>query len=194
MKRLLHILILVFVISYPGVAILYAETSVASSVSAKVGSASSVETYKDANVLFESNLPFTQLDPTSEYNYPDGRRENDGKSDIGFVIISNTNETWYVKIRAVDVTGDLAGSGRLYAYMGQPTDRNTNGNSEGTLTMPKDWFKIPTTDITLYTSAGSDNNNVPFGTLITLSFRVDGTGLKPGPYVTSIAYTMTTNP
>lgn len=193
----IFLLILVFITGYMGAGGLSAAraaTTITSDVNASVNITKSFEFYTDPNVLFKESIPFTNVNPESRYNYPDGRAENDGKSDIGLVVIANSNTTWYLKIKAVDAAGDLVSKGNLAVYMGQPINRNTGGTSDGTLGQPKDWFIISAIYHTLYTSAGADNNNTPFGTLITLSFKVDGSGLKPGPHVAVITYTLTDSP
>lgn len=170
------------------------KTVISQNISASVSSSSSCEFYSDANVLYGTSLPFSNINPESQYNYPDGRSENDGKSDVGLVIISNTSEVWYFKIRGTDVSGNLIGGGKIAVYVGQPVNRNTGTAADGTLGQPKDWFTISSKDHTIYTSGITDKSNAPFGTLITLSFKVDGSGLQPGPHVASITYTMTTTP
>ena len=197
MKSVISILILSFAIAcleiaapFPAVAVY----TISQTVNASVKSSNSLEFYTDANVLYGSSIPFTDIDPESQYNYPDGRAENDGKSDVGLVMISNSNEVWYFKIRGTDVSGNLISGGNIAVYVGQPINRNTGTATDGTLGQPKDWFTIMTRDHTIYTSGATDKNNVPFGTLVTLSFKVDGSGLQPGPHMAAITYTMTTTP
>lgn len=197
MKKFISVLIMIgaiVAVTASAFAAAPASQSKASNVSATVGQKFSLEFYNDAKVLFNTAIPFTTVDPAKAYNYPDGRVESDGKSDIGLVATSNYSSTWYLKIQATDTANSLAGAGKIYLYMSQPIDRNSSGPASGSLGQGVAWYQIPTSTHTLYTSGAGDTTNTPFGTLTTLSFRIDGVGLSPGSYGTTFTYTMTTTP
>ncbi len=196
MKKLAGILIMamVIVLAAASAFAVPVDQTKASSVTASVGNVFSLAFYNDTNVIYNTSIPFGSINPSSQFNYPVGRAEFDGKSDIGLVVTTNFDLPWYLKIQPTDTTGNLAGAGKLAIYMAQPINRNTGGSASGGLGQGVDWFTLPASSHTLYSSAGSDNNNTPFGVLAALSFKVDGTGLATGDYATTVTYTLTTTP
>ena len=103
------------------------------------------------------------------------------------IIRSNAGNTWYFKMN-VNAASTLAG--KLAAFMGPPTNRNTGLASDGTRTNT-DWFVIPTTAATEYTAGDLDKTNTPFGTLITMSYKINGGGMAQGDYTATVTYTLT---
>ena len=194
MKKLVGMLFLTIIICLVAASAFAVDQTKTSTVSATVGNIFSLAFYNDANVVYNTSIPFSVVDPSSQYNYADGRAELDGKSDIGLVVITNFDLSWFLKIQPTDTTGNLSGAGKIGIYMSQPINRNTGGLASGALGQGEAWFTLPVSSHTLYSSAGADNNNTPFGTLATLNFKVDGTGLAPGAYATSVTYTLTTTP
>lgn len=161
-----------------------------SAVSATVASEFSLAFYSDANIVHGATVPFGVIDPAATDNLPSGRTSGDGLSDVGLLCTSNAGNTWYLKI---DVNGLSPLAGKLDCYMGQPWDRNVGGPASGGLTYG-DWFTIATAPETVYTAGAGDVVNTPFGTLATLSLRLDGTGLTDGAYSATVTYTLTETP
>jgi len=164
---------------------------------ASIGTTFKVQYYTpDANVLYTDTIPFTNIDPSKGYALPDRRSDNDGKSDVGLYCISSDNTTWYLKITISG--GNLPGN-KLKYWCSQPyiwngtssvkTDGAVNPN-------PPAWTPIPAgSAATIYTSGSNDTANAPWGTLVTLSFQVDTTGLVANtPYAVQVTYTMSTTP
>ncbi|NQU95612.1 MAG: hypothetical protein HQ549_05225 [Candidatus Omnitrophica bacterium] len=181
-------MVMLFAIAIAG-ASYAADQTLNSNVTASVGSIFSMAFYTDANVLYSTAIPFSTVDPSSAYNYADGRAQDDGKSDVGLTIKSNQGNPWYLKI-AMNAASPLLT--KLAGNMGQPTNRNwgtpaDGGRTYGDLT----WFDLTGAAVTLYTAGTADETNTPEGTLATLSFKVDGSGLAPGPYTGTITYTLT---
>lgn len=194
MKKLVGMLLLAIAICLVAASAFAVDQTRTSTVSATVGNIFSLAFYNDTNVVYNTSIPFSAVDPSSQYNYADGRAESDGKSDIGLVVITNFNLPWFLKVQPTDTTGNLSGAGKLGIYMSQPINRNTSGPASGGLGQGIAWFALPASSHTLYSSAGADNNNTPFGILATLNFKIDGTGLAPGAYATSVTYTLTATP
>ncbi|MFC1631341.1 hypothetical protein ACFL1I_00100 [Candidatus Omnitrophota bacterium] len=168
------------------------DQSLSTTVTGTVASIFSLEFYTDANVLYSSTVPFTSVDPGDQYNYPDGRAEDDGKSDVGLLVTSNQSTPWYLK---VGLTPGSELTSKLAYYMGQPYNRNWGTPSDGSIGHG-DWFNIPSNIApeTMYTAGTADQLNTPFGTLATLSFKIDGAGLSPGGKTVSVTYTLTQTP
>ena len=167
-----------------------ADQTLSSNVSATVGGVFSLEFYNDGNVLYNTSVPFSSVDPLNEYNYPDLRAEEDLKADIGLLVRSNQGSAWCLKI-GVNVGSNLLG--KLRYNMGQPTNRNWDGPADGGLAHdPEDWFVIPaqTSPEAMYTAGTGDQNNTPLGTLATLSYSLNGAGLAPGGHSATATYTL----
>jgi len=194
MKKLLVVLMATITIGCLIVNASYAaQLTQTSSVDVTVGTVFSLEFYNDANVLYNTVIPFGTIDATNAYNYPTGRAEGDLKSDVGLVVKTNRNESWVLKLN-VGAADTLLGS--LGAYFGQPTNRNTNPGTPALGTRPfgDNWFNIPGTATTIYTADASEKVNTPFGTLATLGFKIDGTVLSPGAKSATITYTLISTP
>jgi len=188
-KLVITAIAIIAVIAMTGEAFAADDQTLNSNVTATVGGIFSLEFYTDANVLYTTSVPFSSVDPTEEYNYPDNRGLNDGKSDIGLLVTSNQGAPWYLKI------GLSTGStllGKLRYFMGQPTNRNWDSPADGGLGH-EGWFVIPvqTGPETMYTAGTGDQNNTPYGTLATLSYSLDGSGLAPGGHSGTATYTLT---
>lgn len=166
------------------------DQTLASSVSADVAGEFSLAFFSDPSIVHGATIPFGSIDPTITDNLPTGRAQGDGKSDVGLLCTSNTGNTWYLKMH---VDGVSALAGKIDCYLGQPTDRNTGGPASGGLTYG-DWFTIQTAAETVYTAGAGDVVNTPFGTLASLSVRLDGTGLTDGGYSATVTYTLTETP
>ena len=169
------------------------DSSLTTNVTVTATGVFSMEFYTDANVIYSTAVPFSNVDPTKSLVYPNGRSEDDGKSDTGVACISNMGVPWYLKIQGVYSEGLFDGNAKY--YYSQPWDRNTNQQTDGTLAGSVEWTSIPTEASTIYTSGSVDTVNTPFGTLSTFSFGVDPRGLSAErTYTVSVTYTMTTAP
>ncbi|MBI5144378.1 MAG: hypothetical protein HZA30_04860 [Candidatus Omnitrophica bacterium] len=162
---------------------------------AAVSDVFSMDFYTDAKVLYTTNIPFTNIDPTKSMCYADGRQEYDGKADTGVVCRSNLNTTWYLKMSATAVSSPPFPMANFKYYMGQPWNRTLNVSADGTLSNAPDWYPAPTSPVVMYTAGTNDKSNLPYGTLATLSFSVNPEGLTSGyTYTISINYTLTVTP
>jgi len=170
-----------------------ATTSQTSSVSVGVQSVFSVEFYTDKNVIYTDVIPFTNVDPTKSVAYPDGRQENDGKSDTAVICRSNSGSVWYLKLHVIP-NPPLAAD-RIKYYIDQPYNRNTGGKADGALTKSAQWYSLSETPTAVYAAGFQDKSNLPFGTLAAFSFSLNPTGLDAGKsYSAAIVYTMSTSP
>lgn len=162
---------------------------------AAVSDVFSMDFYTDANVLYTTNIPFTNIDPTKTMCYADGRAEYDGKSDTGVVCRSNLNTTWYLKMSATPVSSPPFPMANFKYYMGQPWNRTLNQAADGSLASTPGWYPVPTSAVVMYTAGINDKSNLPNGTLVTLSFSVNPQGLASGyTYTVNINYTLTVTP
>ena len=59
------------------------DSSLSTTVNVTAASAFSMEFYTDQNVIYSTTVPFSNVDPTESLVYPNGRAEDDGKSDTG---------------------------------------------------------------------------------------------------------------
>ena len=162
-------------------------------ISGNVGSVFAMEFSRDPSSLYSFYIPFTDVDPRSEYNYAYGRAENDGKSDVGLIILTNQDLPWYLKIHVLgsDELRDNVG-----AYLGQPYNRNAlpdGAPTTGDRPFGDKWFDVENIPSTIYMADSSEFINTPFGTIATLSFKING-GVKPGNHYCNITYTLTTVP
>ncbi len=169
------------------------DSSVTTTVNVTATSIFSMEFYVDQNVVYSSTVPFSNVDPAQTFVYPDGRREDDGKSDTGVVCITNLGIPWYLKIQGTYSEG--LPEGCIKYYYSQPWDRNTGYQTGGALAFNEEWRPLPQGAITIYGSGSEDTINTPWGTLSTFSFAVDPRGLSSERiYTVSVTYTMTTAP
>ena len=147
----------------------------------------SIEFYQDANVLYTTNIPFTNIDPARSLCYADGRSEYDGKSDTGVLCRSNLDAIWYLKMDANTSTPSFPLANFKY-YMGQPWNRNTGQSADGTLAQSPDWYSVPPSPVVTYTAGTQDKNNSALGTLATLSYAVNPATLYSGvSYIINIS-------
>jgi len=169
------------------------ESTKATNINILVSNVFSMEFYTDNNVIYRDTVPFTNIDPNKSLVYPDGRSENDGKSDTAIVCRSNAGAAWFFKIHVVanpPLTAD-----KIKYYVSQPYDRNTGGQSDGSLTQSAQWYPMSDKPTTIFTSGAHDQSNLPFGTLIAFNFAINPSGLNTGAaYSASVIYSMTTSP
>jgi len=194
-KQILLSLIIVWAMLLPAPAV-HADTATAmATIQAGVSDIFSIEFYIDGNVLYNTNIPFTLIDPTKQMCYADSRREYDGKSDTGVLCRTNMNVPWYLKMSVANASAPALPLGNFKFYMGQPWNRTLNKSADGQLTYSPNWTAVPTAPTVIYTAGPSDKNNLPYGTLGTLSFSIYPQGLVAGStYRVNITYTITTSP
>lgn len=167
------------------------DKSLTTTVSVTTSVIFAMEFYTDEKVIYSTTVPFSNIDPSQSMAYPNGREEDDGKSDTGVVCISNVGEPWYLKIQGTFSEGLPKNSVKY--YYSKPWNRNSGQESDGTLANNIEWRAVPDTPATLYASGAGDEINTPFGTLSTFSFAVDPRSLSSDQvYTVSITYTMTT--
>ena len=144
------------------------------------------------NILYMTNIPFTQIDPALSMCYSDGRTSDSSKSDTGVLIRTNKAIPWYLKMRAVAASSPLFPIETNFKYyMGQPYNRNTGAPSDGTLASSPAWTPVPISPMVVYSAGPSDMNNLPYGTITTLSFSVNPEGLPSATnYIIEITYTL----
>jgi len=164
-----------------------------SNVSISIQHVFAIEFYTDQNVLYSNVVPFTDVDPSKSIVYPDNRRENDGRSDVGVVCKSNLGGAWFLKIQ-LRPTGNFEPE-RLKYYVDQPYNRNTGQRADGALARSANWYPFSLNPTTVYIAGAADQSNLPFGTLATFSYSLNPAGLDAGKaYSAAITYTMTTSP
>ncbi len=168
-----------------------AEATLTSTLSASLQSVFSGEFYTDENVVYSDAVPFSEIDPTKTMVYPDGRTEDDGKSDTAIICRSNMGVVWYLKLHLTP-NAPLTAEKVKY-YISQPWNRNTGDRADGSLGNAEDWIPFNITPTTVYSAGATDQSNLPFGTLVTFSFSLLPQGLEYGQvYTASISYTLTT--
>ena len=154
----------------------------------------SLEFYQDANVLYTTSIPFTNMDATQTHIMADGRQSGDGKNDTGLLCRTNTGQTWYFK-----VSGNFQSlpQGNLKYYFGRPWNRSYNppwggAPADGTLqTDPPQWVNLPAATNAIYIAGPHDLSNLPGGTLCMFSFAMDPSGLDATTaYTCTITYTL----
>jgi len=177
--------------------ITFAGTTVSIELNATVGSGFRIEFYQPdgTHILYSDTIPFSSIDPTETFALPDGRVPGDNKSDVGIYCLSNDPATWYLKM---SITGGNIPDGKLKYYLSQPTlwDGTQSIVTDGRIFPdPPAWTPIPQgRDLTIYSSGSIDTINLPNGTLATLNFQLDPSGLNAGvSYSAVITYTMTTS-
>ena len=193
MKKILLSLILVLSVIFAGSYVYAAEAAQNSSVTVTVGSIFEASFF-DQNISYPTGGPltWTNVDPQSNLERPDGYTV--GQGDVGLVCITNTGDTWYVKLNLTTATLD----DKALFYLPQPTNRNLSSDSDGTLAYATPgagdaWPVIPDTATVVYTAGYNDTINSPFGTLLSFNFAIDPTGLTAGSsHNATITYTMTT--
>lgn len=169
------------------------DSTQSTTVSIGVQNVFSMEFYTDEKVIYRDTVPFSNVDPNKSLVYPDGRSENDGKSDTAVICKSNTGTRWYLKVHAI-VNPPLTPEKVRY-YVAQPYNRNTGGEADGALARSANWYSFSSTPNTIYTSGFSDSSNLPFGTLTTFNFSLIPSGLSAGQaYSATVVYSMTTTP
>lgn len=181
---LVGVLVLLFSVTAYG-----ADQSLNTTVNANVRPVFSLVFYNDANVLYNTNIPFSDVDPTNVSNLPDNRSQGDGKSDIGLLVTTNLGETWGLKIQ---MNQQSVLKNKIY-YKVDRTRGATGGVATGTVDSLTIWKAIPTTATLFYTSGHFDEINTPSGTLVTTSYKIDGTEMQAGNKTATITYTLTTH-
>lgn len=169
------------------------DSSQSSTISIAVQNIFAMEFYTDSNVLYRDVVPFTNVDPNKSIVYPDGRSENDGKSDTAVICKSNAGTRWYLKLHII--SNEPLTADKVRYYISQPFNRNTGGQADGALARSPQWYPFSATPDTIYVSGANDTSNLPFGTLTTFNFSLVPTGLSAGQaYSATVVYTMTTTP
>ncbi len=187
------ILFLLIALTFITTSISAIDTSKTTNITIAIENAFSMEFYTDQNVVYRDIVPFTNVDPSKSIVYPDGRAEFDGKSDVGVVCKSNAGTLWYFKIHAI--TNPPLTADKLQYYISQPYDRNTGAQADGTITQSPKWYPFSSTPTSVFTAGFHDMSNLPFGTLITINFALNPSGLNAGQaYSAAVVYTMTTAP
>ena len=185
--------ILAISICIAGVAVSTADSSKTSQVTITLQNSLSMEFYNDPNVLYSNVIPFTNVDPTKTVAYPDGRKENDGKSDTAVVCKSNVGGVWYLKLNVIanmPLTAD-----RIRCFIDQPWNRNTGQRADGSLSQTPQWYPLSDKPETVYTAGLQDKSNLPFGTLTSFNFALNPSGLEANQtYSAQIVYTLSTSP
>jgi len=173
-----------------------AVTTISVQATATLKSGFRIEFYQPdgEHILYSATVPFSKFDPSATFALPDGRAPYDGKSDVGVYCMSNDPVTWYLKM---SITAGTIPDGKLKYYLSQPTkwDGTQSVTTNGTIFPdPPEWTAIPKgTTKTIYRSGSNDTINSPFGTLATLNFQLDPSGLNAETtYSATITYTMTT--
>lgn len=162
----------------------------------------------DTNIVFPTGaLTFPAITGAESIVYPTTRAENDGKSDIGLLFLSNqannvTANRWVVRMRQ---SGNIAPDNLIVYVNGAAYNRNvTPSVNLGGVQQSVGWHKIETTDMLLYRADDNHLLTTPWGTLMTLSFAIipsgkftdnsvqicNGSPLAAGSYNASIVFTM----
>lgn len=148
-----------------------------------------------SSIMFSDLIPFSDIDPNKTFALPDGRTVGDGKSDIGIRCFSNDAATWYLKI---GMTAGNIPEGKLKYWVSQPYiwTGTASVQTDGTVIPdPPAWTPIAKGSTTpIYRSGPNDTVNMPLGTLITVSFQLDPSGMTKGTYTATITYTMAVVP
>jgi len=188
MKKLIGIIIMAMVI---GVAVnAYAATNISQSASASVAAVLSVE-FSTYGTFNNGSIPWTTVDPSSDYIRPTGSATT--RSDVALVCRYNGSAAnWYLKMRLT--TSNL--TGKIYRQIPQPNLRDpagtpTTGTVAGNTT---DYWVVPATDTTVYTSGSNDRINTPNGTFVGVNYALRPEGLQNGGagYSGTLYYTITT--
>lgn len=173
------------------------DKSVSTTASVTIGGAftASFKEPDGTHIMYSGTVPFTNIDPTKSYALPDQRSADDNKSDIGIVCVSADGKPWSLQI---GINGGNLPDNSLKYYVSQPyiwTGSDSIQTNGTVIPDPPAWTPIPTgTSTAIYKSGTNDSNNTPFGTLITISFQLDPTGLKSGAYTATVVYTMSSLP
>ena len=153
-----------------------------------------IEFYLDSKILYTTMIPFTQItDPSKTWAESDGRTLNSAKSDIGLLCRTNLGGPWYMKIEGA--ASELISVGQLKYGLWQPWNRTRNEFSDGEITGGADWHDMPTSAAVIYTAGPLELINTPYGTLLTFSFAINPSNLRPlQTYNCAIQYTMAASP
>lgn len=165
----------------------------------------------DTNIVFPTGaITFPAITGTETMVYPQGRSENDGKSDIGVLCLSNlannvTTNRWGLKMK---MTGNIPSDNIIVYIPEYAYNRNapTGSNTLGGIQRAKGWYKVETSDMLIYKADDNHLLTTQWGTLITFSFAVipsgkftdgarqvcDGQALAAGSYSASVIFTMAT--
>ena len=194
MKRILLTAVFLLAITAGGISSFAETRTVWATGSFDVPNVWSLESYTDPKVLYTTEVPFTNMDPTSTWVESDGRMQDSGKMDIGLLCRTNLGETWYMKIQGS--AGALVSIAGLKYGMWQPWDRTLNQPSDGEIAGGAGWHDMPTSPTIIYTAGINDENNTPFGTQCAFNFVISNAGkLDPSQvYNCAIQFTFTTTP
>ncbi|MFC1631342.1 hypothetical protein ACFL1I_00095 [Candidatus Omnitrophota bacterium] len=194
MKKNLIILFLLWVSLAPRVC--FAETvSVTASSAFSVAEVFTLEFYdrEPGKYLYSTEIPFTNMDPSKTWVLADGRREGDGKNDLGLLCSTNLGETWYLKIHGSPNNVFLS---KIQYGLWRPWNLNAGAAANGNLN--EGWIPLPAAAVTVYSAGSNDLNNLgpeaQQGTLCGFSFAVDPSRLDPKTvHRCTIQFTLTTN-
>ncbi len=217
MKRLALLGLIMAMVILGGNYVFADESQISSLVTANVQNTFTVAFYPrsgvdnpDPNIQFPSGGPilFTDVDPSETIVYPDGRAENDGKSDVGILCLSNIGQQFYLKIHMTSATIE---DDNLVVYIpAKAYNRNQDPSEElGGVQHSEGWYPLwKDTPHTVYMADSNHWNTLSWGTLLTFSFALipsgqftpdvgvpcNGTPLSAGSHSATIYYTMSTTP
>lgn len=207
MKKVI-ILALVLGLAGMGEYIFAAESTTQATVTAAVGSSFNIAFYprtEDANdfdIVFPSGqITFPAIAGTEEIVYPDGRGVDDGKADIGLLFLSNSSESWGMKM---SLSGDIPADNIIAYTKNKVYDRNDNNAELDGMQLDEGWHKIE--DVTVYKAVEGDLVTLPKGTVMLLSFAIipsgkftyqeaeicNGDALPAKSYTSTVLFTMAT--
>lgn len=148
----------------------------------------------EPDILYSTNIPFTNIDPTKLRCFSDGRSTNQSKSDTGVLCKSNRDVVWFLKMTAQSVSSPPFPLSNFKFYMDQPWNKTLNQTADGYLNQPVGWTGVPASPTLVYTAGDTDMNNLDGGTLVKISFAVEPAGIIGGNYSIDITYSLSENP
>ncbi len=213
MKKLI---VLVLAVALGMVSYAFADTTATATVSATVNGDFNVEFYPrtgidnaDSKIIFPSGaIDFPAITGEETMVYPEGRKANDGFSDIGILCLSNlannvTANRWGLKMRA---SGNIPPDNLVVYIPEYAYNRNapSGSNTLGGMQKSKGWYKVETSDMLIYKADDNHLLTTQWGTLMTFSFAIipsgkftdsgreicNGSALPSGSYSASIIFTM----
>lgn len=193
MKKVLLIFIFLLAITVANICSFAETKTIIAQGSLDVPNIWSFQYYFDDNVLYSTEVPFTNMDPTSSHVMADGREYYDGKNDVGILCRTNLNVMWHLKIHATPSDTPLVTLGNIQYYLGQPWNRTLERPADGEVIGGAAWHSIPTSSTAIYKAGSTDLSNLPYGTLCLFSFAINPGKLSPTEvYNCTIHYTLTT--
>lgn len=207
MKRLIALTLAVLLFASQANA---ASVTATTSTSVTVGQVFSIEFYTEAGKIRygSGQIQFPAYDPASDTTMilTSAWANNDGQSDVGVVCRSNIGQNWALKIRMSSAT--MLPTNVAVYKPDKVYNRNYSGvASERSTGLTKQWYIMSSSDETIYTGSGGDQNSAPLGILATFSFAILPTGkatptgqtqigsgniLASGTHNLDVIYTLTT--